>query len=377
MTRTIRSGFIPFTGGAILVLVLVQLFEPAPRADGQENKPPKEAPPNMEARMASLLPYERDIVQVFQRVSPAVVNVSNIAQRRAGFFSMSVQEIPQGTGTGFVWDKQGHVITNFHVVANADAVSVNFADQTQKRAKVVGVYRDKDIAVLQIDSPPEKLTPIDPGTSHDLLVGQTVLAIGNPFGLDHTLTTGVVSAVGREIKALTGRTIADVIQTDASINPGNSGGPLLDSHGRLIGMNTAIFSPSGASAGIGFAIPVDIIKNIVTQLIGNGKVVRPGMGVEMFPDRVADQLHIAGAIISRVMPGSSAAKAGLRGTERDPDGDIVLGDVIVKVDGKKITDYDELATAMEKFKIGDTVELTYLRGGRERTAKVVLQPIGE
>jgi S1-C subfamily serine protease len=206
-------------------------------------------------------------------------------------------------------------------------------------------------------------------------VGQGVLAIGNPFGLDHSLTTGVVSALGREIKALDGRPIQDVIQTDASINPGNSGGPLLDSKGRLIGMNTAIFSPSGTSAGIGFAIPVDIVKDIVTQIIEKGKVTRPGLGVELFPDSVAARLRLDGCIISEVVSQSAADTAGLRGTRRTQDGDIELGDVIVDLNSRKITSNDDLFKAMEKYKVGDEVELTVNRAKQSKKVKVKLQAI--
>ena len=328
-----------------------------------------------EEQLSDLLPFERSLVEVFQKVSPSVVNISNLAQRRMSRFSLSVQEMPQGTGTGFVWDRQGHIVTNFHVIAGADAVSVNLDDQTTRRAKLVGVYPSKDIAVLRIDLPQEKLTPVVVGTSRNLLVGQGVLAIGNPFGLDHSLTTGVVSALGREIKASDGRPIQDVIQTDASINPGNSGGPLLDSKGRLIGMNTAIFSPSGASAGIGFAIPVDIVKDIVTQIIEKGKVTRPGLGVELFPDSVAARLRLDGCLISEVVSQSAADKAGLRGTRRTQDGDIELGDVIVDVNGRKITSNDDLFKAVEKYKVGDEVELTVNRAKQSKKVKVTLQAI--
>ncbi len=365
------SSIIGFAGGAILVALLFLLHgQSISRAD-----PAIEQPPITPEKLADLLPYERDLVEVFQRSSAAVVNVSNLAQRRTSLFSSDVQESAQGTGTGFVWDREGHIVTNYHVIHEADAVSVNFADHTQRRAKIVGAYPSKDLAVLKIDLPASQLTPIVCGNSRDLLVGQTVLAIGNPFGLDHTLTTGVVSALGREIKALDGRPIQDVIQTDASINPGNSGGPLLDSRGRLIGVNTAIFSPNGASAGIGFAIPVDTVKAIVTQLVEHGKVVRPGMGVRLFPDNVAERLRLKGAIIASVDPRSVADRAGLQGTERTDDGDIRLGDIIIGVDDKKVSSNDDLFKVIDRYKVGDTIELTYLRDGKERKVKVKLQSI--
>jgi protease Do-like 1, chloroplastic len=369
--KRFQAGLAGFAGGSTLIALLFFVFHGGAimRADLSSDPPPVTA-----EKIAELLPYERDLVDVFHRVSPAVVNVSNLAQRRARY-SLDVQEIPQGTGTGFVWDKAGHIVTNYHVIHEADAVSVNFADHTQRRATVVGAYPSKDLAVLKIDLPSNELTPLVCGNSHDLLVGQTVLAIGNPFGLDHTLTTGVVSALGREIKALDGRPIQDVIQTDASINPGNSGGPLLDSRGRLIGVNTAIFSPSGVSAGIGFAIPVDTVTAIVTQLVEHGKVVRPGIGVRLFPDDVAGRLRIQGAIIASVDPSTAADKAGLQGVERTEEGEIRLGDVITGVDGKKITSNDDLFKTIERYKVGDTIELTYLRDGKERKVKVKLQSI--
>ena len=374
-----RPGLRSLTGSgavAILGLLVFACRPPASSAVEPNAGGPKETKTEAtEEQLSDLLPFERSLVEVFQKVSPSVVNISNLAQRRMSRFSLSVQELPQGTGTGFVWDKQGHIVTNFHVIAGADAVSVNLDDQTTRRAKLVGAYPSKDIAVLKIDLPPEKLTPVVVGTSRNLLVGQGVLAIGNPFGLDHSLTTGVVSALGREIKALDGRPIQDVIQTDASINPGNSGGPLLDSKGRLIGMNTAIFSPSGTSAGIGFAIPVDIVKDIVTQIIEKGKVTRPGLGVELFPDSVAARLRLDGCIISEVVSQSAADTAGLRGTRRTQDGDIELGDVIVELNSRKITSNDDLFKAMEKYKVGDEVELTVNRAKQSKKVKVKLQAI--
>jgi S1-C subfamily serine protease len=332
-----------------------------------------------EAR-ADLDPSERRVVEVFQRVSPGVVNVSNLVQRRS-YFDLDVMEIPQGSGTGFVWDKKGHVVTNFHVILNASAITVTFADQTTCRAEVVGTYPDKDLAVLQINLPADKLTPMELGSSHDLLVGQTVLAIGNPFGLDHTLTKGVVSALGREIKSLTGRPIQDVIQTDAAINPGNSGGPLLDSAGRMVGVDTAIYSPSGSSAGIGFAVPVDTVRSVVTQLIEHGRVVRPGLGIQLFRDAVAgrlsSRLNIEGAIIAAVERRSAAARAGLRGTEKTDEGDLILGDVLTAIDGKKIRSADDIYKVLDRYKIGDEVELTYLRNKSELKTKLKLQSMSD
>jgi S1-C subfamily serine protease len=230
---------------------------------------------------------------------------------------LNLYQIPQGTGSGFVWDTKGNIITNFHVIQNADAAQVTLADQSNWKAQVVGVAADKDLAVLRIDAPSNRLRPIPLGTSKELQVGQSVFAIGNPFGLDQSLTTGVISALGREIDSVTRRPIQGVIQTDAAINPGNSGGPLLDSAGRLIGVNTQIFSPSGASAGIGFAIPVDTVNRIVPELIRSGKIIRPGLGVELAEEQIAKKIGVSGVVIVDVARGGPAAKAGIRPTRRE------------------------------------------------------------
>ncbi len=239
---------------------------------------------------------EQNTIDIFRNNSPSVVYVTSIALRR-GFFSLNAVEIPQGTGSGFVWDNKGRVVTNFHVISDANRVQVTMADGSTWKAVLVGAAPDKDIAVLQIDAPSHKLRPITIGTSNDLQVGQKVFAIGNPFGLDQTITSGIISALNREINAVTGRTIKGVIQTDAAINPGNSGGPLLDSAGRLIGVNTAIYSPSGAYAGIGFAVAVDEVNSVVPQLIQHGRLVRPGIGVSLVDERIAERLGVEGLLI--------------------------------------------------------------------------------
>jgi S1-C subfamily serine protease len=226
-----------------------------------------------------------------------------------------------------------------------------------------------------IDAPQSRLTPIAVGASNDLQVGQKVLAIGNPFGLDRSLTTGVISAVGREIESVTRRPIKNMIQTDAAINPGNSGGPLLDSAGRLIGVNTAIFSPSGTYAGIGFAIPVDEVNRVVPQLIRHGKITRPGLGVQIAPDQVAKQLGLKGVLIMGVQPDSPAAKAGLRGTRRDESGRIQVGDVITAIDGEKVESVNQLLDRLEKYKVGSSVEVTFLRDGKEDKVNVKLDAL--
>jgi S1-C subfamily serine protease len=302
------------------------------------------------------------------------VYITNIARRR-DFFTRNVTEIPQGTGSGFVWDREGHIITNLHVIQGANLATVTLSDNTTWDAQLVGEAPDHDLAVLVIEAPQELLVPIPVGRSTDLLVGQKVFAIGNPFGLDQTLTTGVISALGREITAQTGRTISGVIQTDAAINPGNSGGPLLDSAGRLIGMNTLILSPSGASAGIGFAVPVDTINRVVTQILRHGRVIRPGLGVQIAEDAASRRLGLDGVLVFSVAEGSAAAEAGLRGTTRDRRGRLVLGDVIVKVGNDDVTTTDDLANALERHEVGDRVEVTVERDNGRMTVPVVLQEV--
>jgi S1-C subfamily serine protease len=287
---------------------------------------------------------------------------------------MNLQAIPRGAGSGFVWDKDGHIVTNYHVVEGADAARVTLADRSSYDVKKIWAFKDKDIAVLLIDAPKEKLVPILIGTSHDLKVGQIVFAIGNPFGLDQSMTNGLISALGREVDGANGRPIHGAIQTSAAINPGNSGGPLLDSAGRLIGMNTAIVSPSGASAGIGFAIPVDEINEIVPQLISSGKIVRPRLGVQLAEDQLAQKLGVsAGALIIKVLPGSPAGKAGLKGTRSDQSGQIRIGDIIVAIDGKAVNEGKDVFTNLERYQVGDTVTVTFVRDGQRQDAKVVLQ----
>src|SRR5512140_509566 len=255
---------------------------------------------------------EQSSIDVFSKFSRSVVHITSLETHRDRM-TLDVTEIPQGTGSGFVWDQDGHIVTNFHVVQMGDRASVTLNDNSTYPATIVGTAPDKDIAVLHIDAPPQKLLPLPIGQSAMLKVGQKVLAIGNPFGLDQTLTTGVISGLGRQIKSVTQRDIFDVIQTDASINPGNSGGPLLDSSGRLIGINTAIYSPSGANAGIGFAVPVDTINAIVPQLLKNGKITRPGLGINLAGDAVAQHYHIDGVIVMQVAPGGAADTAGIVG----------------------------------------------------------------
>lgn len=316
---------------------------------------------------------EQATIDVFEKYSRAAVNVTSVATQR-DMFRLDVQDIPRGKGSGFVWDQQGHIVTNFHVVEGGTKATVTLNDGTEYPAQIIGVAPDKDIAVLKIDAPANKLVPLPVGQSSTLKVGMKVLAIGNPFGLDQTLTTGVISGLGREIKSMTGRPINDVIQTDASINPGNSGGPLLDSSGRLIGINTAIYSPTGAFAGIGYAVPVDTVNVIVPELLKHGRIVRPGLGINILNDQIAAQNRIDGVAIYQVVPGGAADRAGLKGVQ-SAGPQKVLGDVIVAIEGKEVHKSIDLFRALDPHKVGDTVEVTVQNNGQRRTVKVTLQAV--
>eukprot|EP01043_Picozoa_sp_COSAG02_P068407 COSAG02_NODE_11351_length_1742_cov_1.244066_1_plen_470_part_00 len=346
------------------------------------------------SRVDALTEAERSTVSLFERCSPSVAFIqTTVAQQRGQLSLNATEEVPAGTGTGFVWDDKGHVVTNFHVIK--DAINRGRAKVTLSQgtnafdATLVGMEPDKDVAVLKVDTPPEELVPIAVGSSADLLVGQSVLAIGNPFGLDNTLTTGVVSALGREVMGSNGRPITGCIQTDASINPGNSGGPLLDSSGRLIGVNTAIFSPSGASVGIGFAIPVDTVRRIVNQIIRYGRVQRASIGVQVADDgilrdlarrmnsragRGADSRIPAGVLVMGVNSGSPAERAGIRSTMRAPNGGVVIGDIILSVGGEATAQVEDLLSAVEQRRIGEAVEINIYRGaGTAAEAEMTLR----
>ena len=314
---------------------------------------------------------EANTTEVFSKASPSVVYVTNTALRR-DLFSLNVQEIPRGSGTGFVWDKSGLVVTNYHVIAGAHRLIVTLNDQREYAAEVIGVAPEKDLAVLRIKEPPDNLQSLPLGDSSELSVGRKVLAIGNPFGLDTTLTTGIVSALGREIQAPGGRTIRGVIQTDAAINPGNSGGPLLNSLGQLVGVNTAIYSPSGASAGIGFAIPVNTVKDVVPQLIAYGKVLRPIIGVELASDSWIRRYRIEGVPVVHVYPGLPAASAGMVGARRISRLEVQLGDIITGIDEREIRSNDDYLDALESHKPGDTVTVHTRRKDRELSFEVKL-----
>ncbi|MEZ4988522.1 MAG: trypsin-like peptidase domain-containing protein [Saprospiraceae bacterium] len=330
------------------------------------------APVASAALPLDMMPEEEHNIRLFEQAAPSVCYITTSTIRR-NYYNRNIQEIPSGSGSGFVWDKEGHIVTNFHVIQNADKATVTLSDGTTWQAEVIGSAPEKDLAVLRIDAPRATLVPIPVGTSNNLRVGQNVYAIGNPFGLDQTLTTGVVSALGREINSVAGIPIRDVIQSDAAINPGNSGGPLLNSSGKLIGVNTAIYSPSGASAGIGFSIPVDVVNWVVPDLIQYGEVNRPLIGVELArPFR-----NIEGAIVLDVIADSPAAKAGIQPIKADRYGNVVLGDIIIAINDDPIASNSDLILALEKYKAGDQVTVTVKRNDKEVDVPIRLKSSAE
>jgi len=337
---------------------------------------PRDGTPRTVTPRGDLAADERATIELFERSRDSVVYIST-AQRVLDVWTRNVFTVPRGTGSGFIWDDAGHVVTNFHVIEGASQATVKLADGRDYPAALVGASPAHDIAVLRIGVGFKRPPPVPIGTSHDLKVGQKVFAIGNPFGLDWTLTTGIVSALDRSLpNERGGPPIEHLIQTDAAINPGNSGGPLLDSAGRLIGINTAIYSPSGASAGIGFAVPVDTVMRVVPQLIKTGRYVRPALGIEAdeaLNERLSALTGIEGVFVLRVTPGSAADKAGLRGVTRSAEG-LVPGDVIVAVAGKPVTNVAQLLARLDDYRVGDPVRVTLRRGEDIREVDVTLQP---
>ncbi|HEY1376174.1 MAG TPA: trypsin-like peptidase domain-containing protein [Gemmataceae bacterium] len=373
---TPRSSPWSFIGPLLVLLaavVLVAYFVGGWGRRGSVNDP-NAAPRPVTAR-GDLAGDEKATIDLFKEASPSVVYITTLAVQRDRF-TLDLHEIPQGTGSGFVWDQEGHIVTNYHVIKGAGAAKVTLFDGNSYPARLTGAAPDYDLAVLKIDVAADKLRPIPLGRSSDLQVGQKTFAIGDPFGLDYTLTTGVVSALGREIKSESNRPISGVIQTDAAINPGNSGGPLLDSAGRLIGVNTAIISPSGGYAGIGFAIPVDMVNQVVPQLIAKGtaRVAKASLGVTLVRDEQARRLGVRnGALIYDVKPGSGAADAGLKPTRRNEDGDVVLGDVIVAIDGQAVRSSTDVEKIVGKHQPDETVTVTVRREGQQQDVTVTLQ----
>ncbi len=326
-----------------------------------------------------LADWEKSTIESFDQAAPSVVGVttSRLVERRINFVSTRRESVPQGAGTGFVWDQQGHIITNFHVLENGHSFVVKFHGMAKSvQAAVIGFAPEYDLAVLKVDVPAKFLVPIPVGSSDDLRVGQSVIAIGSPFGLDHTLTTGVVSALGRQLRSTQDRVIEDVIQTDAAINPGNSGGPLLDSAGRLIGVNSAIASQTKSSAGIGFAIPVDTVNWVVAELIANGKITRPTLGIRGIGTghRIVAAWQLKpGILVTEALAGGPAAKSGIR----DGGDNELAGDIITRVDGKRTQSVAELRAVLEMKHAGDDVDVEFIRDGKGFTTKVTLAPPAE
>jgi S1-C subfamily serine protease len=322
---------------------------------------------------ADAAPDEAATIALFERAKDSVVFIST-RQRVRDFWAVREREVPRGNGSGFVWDGDGHIVTNAHVIAGASSATVRLADGATHRARLVGAAPQHDLAVLKIDA--RGLTPLPRGDSEELRVGQSTFAIGNPFGLDFTLTTGIVSALDREIPSEQGPDLRGLIQTDAAINPGNSGGPLLDSAGRLIGVNTAIFSPSGSSAGIGFAVPMETVSRVVPQLIRTGRYAPPSLGIDI-DERVnamARRQGVEGVLVLGVARGSAAEAAGLRPARLRDDGRLVPGDVVTALGGRAVASVDDLFAALDAHRAGETVALTIRRDGGERTLEVTLDP---
>ncbi|MDH5675786.1 MAG: trypsin-like peptidase domain-containing protein [Myxococcales bacterium] len=337
----------------------------APEREGAPAAPPVVA-------RGELSPLEKTTTELFRRASRSVVHITTL-DVQTDLFRLRVLEIPRGTGSGFLWDDQGHVVTNLHVLSSAQRARVTLADHSEWSAELVGTSPRHDLAVLRIAGAASRATPLPLGTSSDLVVGQYVAAIGSPFGLDYTLSTGVISGLGREIPGQLELPIRGAIQTDAAINPGNSGGPLMDSSGRLIGVNTAIYSPSGASAGVGFAIPVDTVARVVPELIRYGREVRPVLGVELADDALTRRLGLRGVLVGAVLRDSPAAQAGLLGVRRNPEsGKLLLGDVIVSLNDTPITSQRDLHRALDTLQPGDEVSLQLLRDGEQLRARLRL-----
>jgi len=328
-----------------------------------------QAHPREDTPRGSLADIEQTTISIFNGAAPSVVYIFT-ENAVAGFFGAS--QVRQGTGSGFLWDERGHVVTNYHVIEGARRIQVRLDNGEAIDAAYVGGTPDYDLAVIRLRRQPSEIQPIPVGTSGNLQVGQSVLAIGNPFGLARTLTTGVISALNRRLPTATGREVAGVIQTDAAINPGNSGGPLLDSSGRLIGVNTAIISGSGSSAGIGFAVPVDVVNKVVPQLIAKGKYPRPGIGIVVVDDQIAASMGVVGVVIDRVVPGSEADRAGLEGIDYRMR---TLGDVIVAVEDQPIASTEDFVRILQRFAIGQSVRMQLQRGEALREVKVTIMDI--
>lgn len=371
LTRFSRPQMVARLGALVVAALMAGIV-----AVVAARSPEKDALPRPVEPRGDLNAEEKATIGLFERARDSVVFITTREQVR-DFWSRNVFSVPRGSGSGFIWDESGNVVTNYHVIAGASEATVKLANGADYRASLVGTSPMHDIAVLKIGTGYRHPPPVPLGSSHDLKVGQRVFAIGNPFGLDWTLTSGIISALNRSLPDDRGSSVDHLIQTDAAINPGNSGGPLLDSAGRLIGINTAIYSPSGANAGIGFAVPVDTVNRVVPQLIRHGKYIRPGMGIEIDEDlnrRLTAALDVAGVVVLQAPQGSAAASAGLKGVTVTRNGSIVPGDIITAVEGKPIDSVGRLAARMDDFKVGDTIRITVRRDGKSRQVAVTLQP---
>jgi len=361
---------------ALAVFMAVGLWRSLSGTDGWFGGRERDAPPRAILARGDLAADERSTIELFERARDSVVFISTSRQVQ-DFWTRNVFSVPRGAGSGFIWDDAGHVVTNFHVIQGASEATIRLADGRDYEAALVGVSPAHDIAVLRIGVDFKRPPPVPVGTSADLKVGQKVFAIGNPFGLDWTLTTGIVSALDRSLPSDSGQTIEHLIQTDAAINPGSSGGPLLDSAGRLIGINTAIFSTTGESVGIGFAVPVDTVNRVVPELIRRGRYIRPELGVDLdeaLNRRIKAMMRTEGVFVLRVTPGSAAESAGLRGASIGDDGSFVPGDVIVGVAGRRVASVGELLGRLDEYRAGEPVSLSVLRDGGEIEVVVILQP---
>jgi len=333
-----------------------------------------DAEPRVVTARGELAGDEKATIEIFEHNKHSVVYITTLGQVMDPW-TRNILQVPRGTGTGFIWDGNGHVVTNFHVIKDARGAQVRLNDQRTYSSSLVGASPSHDLAVLRINVVAGMPPPVNVGVSKDLKVGQKVFAIGNPFGLDYTLTTGVISALNRTLGTDNNDEIRDLIQTDAAINPGNSGGPLLDSAGRLIGVNTAIYSPSGAYAGIGFAVPVDTVNRVVPELIAYGKYQRPSLGVYVDDDisqSITKQLGVSGLLVLRVEPGSAAELAGMRGSSMRRDGTVIPGDIIQSIAGKAIQSVTDIHYALEKHQIGDQITINVLRNSETIKLSLVL-----
>ncbi|MFZ5467071.1 MAG: S1C family serine protease [Pseudomonadota bacterium] len=362
---------LPWLALLAVLLILIWQVPFGPWFGGGSGTEPRTVTPR-----GDLAADEAATIELFEKARESVVFITTREQVQ-DLWTRDVFSVPRGTGSGFLWDEAGHVVTNFHVIQGASEAWIRLADGRQLRASLVGASPAHDLAVLRIGLGLKRPAPIPLGESHPLRVGQKVFAIGNPFGLDWTLTTGIVSALDRSLSTDNSTTIEHLIQTDAAINPGNSGGPLLDSAGRLIGINTAIYSPSGTSAGIGFAVPVDTVNRVVPRLIRHGRYLRPSVGIQVNEElnrRLTRALGVEGVVILGIAPGSAAETAGLVGATLSREGVIVPGDIILALEGRPVTSVSAFLARLDEFEVGDTVRLTILNNGRRSEKSVTLQP---